>query len=527
MIIRLKNADFSENNIGSLSTWTITKSLGHGATYNGVNYVDRSAPLNATITIAEGYELGAAGVTVSMGGKAVTSGVTVNGNTITISIDVVTGNVKITVPTININTGEEDSGNTGGGNTGGEEEVIGIKLFQGYATQAELNTSQTNRVRSDFIYGPFTIKTNDGYVIRAIYKYSAEEVKSGVTVVSGEALTEYTFNESDKYCIITFCKTDANANILPTEDIIKEFSAVELKDCVFTINPTPANATVKINGTVQNSITVKTGTTVSYEVSADGYSTKTGSYKVNDDHTMNIELSEMVSGGTLDLYQGYSNTNTLDSELATRVRTDFIYGPFAIKTNDGYVIRAIYKYSAAAAKNGTEVVSASQNLTEYTCLDNSSYHVITFCKTDAAANVLPTENIVKEFSVPEANPLIAQLDLKVGQYLGNAWKPDNATRAVVGVPLNDYTSISTAGSNYVMIPLIDDDDTTSNGVFYTLGMSGSSYSTTSTNYVYKDTINIADVQAVNTDNKPIYVMFKRSDNANISISDLVDCITIN
>ncbi len=356
MIIRLKNADFSENNIGSLSTWTIAKSLGHGATYNGVNYVDRNAPLNATITIAEGYELGAAGVTVSMGGKVVTSGVTVNGNTITISIDVVTGNVKITVPTININTGEEDGGNTGGGNTG-EEEITNIKLFQGFVSGHEINTELATRVRTDAIYGPFTIKTNNGYVIRAIYSYPTAEVEDKTVqveeVVTGAALTEYTYMVENRYCYITFCKTDTNANILPTEDIIKEFL------------------------------------------------------------------------------------------------------------------------------------------------------------------------------IPEANPLIAQLDLKVGQYLSTSWNPDNMARAVVGVPLNDYTSISTAGSNYVMIPLIDDDDTTSNGVFHTLGMSGSSYSKDSTSYQYKDTINIADVQAVNTDNKPIYVMFKKSDNANINVHDLANYITIN
>ena len=111
MIIYLKGASFADSNIGTLSTWTIQRVLGDGATYSGVSYVDKDAALNATVTIADGYELGSAGVTVTMGGNSVTSGVTVDGQTITISIGSVTGNVVIKVPTVNTSTGEEDGGN--------------------------------------------------------------------------------------------------------------------------------------------------------------------------------------------------------------------------------------------------------------------------------------------------------------------------------------------------------------------------------------------------------------------------------
>ena len=107
MIITLKGADFSASNIGTLSSWRITRSLGAGATYEGVTSVDKGASFSATVTIAEGYELGAAGVTVMMGG-AVISAATINGNVITIAIAEVTGNVVIKVPTVNISTGEEE-----------------------------------------------------------------------------------------------------------------------------------------------------------------------------------------------------------------------------------------------------------------------------------------------------------------------------------------------------------------------------------------------------------------------------------
>lgn len=107
MIITLKGADFSASNIGTLNTWRITRSLGTGATYEGVTSVNKGASFTATVTIAEGYELGTAGVTVTMGGTVI-SVATVNENVITISIAEVTGNVVIKVPTVNIATGEEE-----------------------------------------------------------------------------------------------------------------------------------------------------------------------------------------------------------------------------------------------------------------------------------------------------------------------------------------------------------------------------------------------------------------------------------
>lgn len=107
MIITLKGADFSASNIGTLSSWRISRSLGAGATYEGVSSVDKGAAFSATVTLDEGYEVGAAGVTVTMGG-AVISAATVNGNVITITIAEVTGNVLIKVPTVNTAGGEEE-----------------------------------------------------------------------------------------------------------------------------------------------------------------------------------------------------------------------------------------------------------------------------------------------------------------------------------------------------------------------------------------------------------------------------------
>lgn len=108
MIITLKGANFSASNIGTLSSWRITRSLGSGATYNGVTSVDKGASFSATVTISEGYELGTAGVTVTMGGTVLSGAHSISGNVITITIAEVTGNVLIKVPTVNTATGEEE-----------------------------------------------------------------------------------------------------------------------------------------------------------------------------------------------------------------------------------------------------------------------------------------------------------------------------------------------------------------------------------------------------------------------------------
>ncbi len=112
MIIILKKADFSQSNIGTLSTWRISRSLGAGATYEGVTSVDKGAAFSATVTIAEGYDIGTAGVTVTMGGTVLSGAHSISGNVITITIAEVTGNVLIKVPTINTATGEEEEPET-------------------------------------------------------------------------------------------------------------------------------------------------------------------------------------------------------------------------------------------------------------------------------------------------------------------------------------------------------------------------------------------------------------------------------
>ena len=104
MIITIKGADFSSANIGTLSTYIISKNIGSGAAFDIPNFVDKNSSVNWTITLDEGYTFGTYSVT--MGGVEVTP--TVVDNVMTISIAEVTGNVRIVVATVNENTGEED-----------------------------------------------------------------------------------------------------------------------------------------------------------------------------------------------------------------------------------------------------------------------------------------------------------------------------------------------------------------------------------------------------------------------------------
>ena len=226
MIITLKGADFSASNIGTLSSWRISRSLGAGATYEGPTSVDKGASFSATVTLAEGYEIGTAGVTVTMGGTVLSGAHSISGNVITITIASVTGNVLIKVPTINTATGEEEEPEVPDTPVVPDDgENTELTLYQGYATGTQLDNSLNTRVRTDFIEGAFSIALNEGYVIRAIYEFTSPSVKNGTELVaSSQNLTSYTKSTTSGYSIVTICKTNASSTIAPTENIVKSFT---------------------------------------------------------------------------------------------------------------------------------------------------------------------------------------------------------------------------------------------------------------------------------------------------------------
>lgn len=97
-----------------------------------------------------------------------------------------------------------------------------------------------------------------------------------------------------------------------------------------TINPTPAEAVVKINGSEQKSIEVVKGSQVSYEVSKEGYISKSGSVTATSNQTVEVSLEAVV----LTQYQMSSDapsTATVNEEVSANVN-------ISVKTagNTGY-----------------------------------------------------------------------------------------------------------------------------------------------------------------------------------------------
>lgn len=108
----------------------------------------------------------------------------------------------------------------------------------------------------------------------------------------------------------------------------------------FTINPTPSNATVTLtaSGYTQsgNSITVLSGTKVSYTVSASGYTTKSGSKTVSYTQSLGIVLSAAGSGGTNPPSDGGSGSGGNDSYTWVEM-TNYVVKNTAISESGGAI----------------------------------------------------------------------------------------------------------------------------------------------------------------------------------------------
>lgn len=73
-----------------------------------------------------------------------------------------------------------------------------------------------------------------------------------------------------------------------------------LTNCTITINPTPAEAVVTINGVKQMSITVPYGSEVYYIVTAGGYKEQSGTVIVVESETFGVVLEEVENENTAD-----------------------------------------------------------------------------------------------------------------------------------------------------------------------------------------------------------------------------------
>lgn len=125
------------------------------------------------------------------------------------------------------------------------------------------------------------------------------EIVSTSVLMGGSDITSTALTLSNNVYTITIASVTSNVTI---NFVTKSIGSTTPTSYTFTINPTPSNAIVKINGTTRNSISVSMGTTVTYEVSATGYITQSGSKRVTADETLSIVLTQ---SGTVDTW--YTN----------------------------------------------------------------------------------------------------------------------------------------------------------------------------------------------------------------------------
>lgn len=164
----------------------------------------------------------------------------------------------------------------------------------------------------------------------------------------------------------------------------------------------------KISGiTTQETVTGYTYTPTTF--TTEGNVSVTISYTLEDiTKTTTIQVEVLSGAVDYSLVQGYWSTEA--KSLPNRVCNDaLIKGIQNIKTNTGYVIRAVYKYNqyyefpqpTASSLSGIMEAQTSTSRTDYTTLDPEGYYGVTFAKTDASSSILPTENIVQAWTYVE------------------------------------------------------------------------------------------------------------------------------
>lgn len=145
-------------------------------------------------------------------------------------------------------------------------------------------------------------------VERAIYKAKGIDFDDVINLVEAQALSEETPAIDIKALKIelkanNFYRGNPYIDVVGTllgftKEQLDEFFDTNdyryLTNCTITINPTPAEAVVTINGVKQMSITVPYGSEVYYIVTAEGYKEQSGTVIVVESETFGVELVKEV-----------------------------------------------------------------------------------------------------------------------------------------------------------------------------------------------------------------------------------------
>lgn len=373
MWFKLAGATFT-NNLGTMDS--ISKSYmmdysgltGLSASPGSVSYANDSTPdATITFTVKSGYVFKSGSKVTASGGASKTYTASADiaaGSSFTMALTGISGKVTF------VGAAELVSGGNTGGSGGSEPDTpvsppsggtttTALPLAQGYIDKGVVNNELNTRVRSDGLAsGPFSVEVNSGYLIRAIYEHTKQDLSDGGTaiVASADAKTSYSGGVTGKYYAFTFCKSNATQSLSPTESIIKSFSG--------TIVPITTSSSGGGSGSTTNP---EAGTDVTYTL-------------VQGAHVQNDK----------ELYVG-----------PNRVTTDVaIKGKFTVTVNDGYAIRAVYEYTKASGDTaGTLVLETNTSATTFTSKNANKYYGVTFTKAGDNANndIAPTEAIVKSW----------------------------------------------------------------------------------------------------------------------------------
>lgn len=333
--------------------------VGSGGTGGGT--VDPNAtltinpsPSDATVVLtATGYTQSGKSITVAKGTQ-VTYTVSKTGYITK------TGTIKVSyTQSMGVSLVTEGGSGSGGTTPPSGGDTTTLPLTQGYIDKGMVNNELTTRVRSDGLAsGAFSVEVNSGYLIRAIYEHTKQDLSDGGTaiVASADAKTSYSGGTAGKYYAFTFCKSDASKSLSPTENIIKSFSG--------TIVPITAASSGGDSGSTTNP---EAGTDVPYTL---------------------VQGAHVQNDSSL-----YNGTNRVTTPKA-------IKGKFTVTVNDGYVIRAVYEYTKESGDTeGVMVSDTSTTKTTFTSTNANKYYGVTFTKAgdNANDNIAPTENIVKSW----------------------------------------------------------------------------------------------------------------------------------
>lgn len=172
------NTTFTQS-LGTLSSlsnsWSITRNLTNFSTDSTVTSVAKNGSYSATFTLNDGCTYSSHSVT--MGGSAVTSGVTLSSDkkTLTVSISKVTGAVVITA----VATGASSGGSGGEGGSGGTY-TITYKYMSG-STEIKAATTETVSAGTSKTFSINNAPSISGYTVSSVSPTSAT-INSNTTV---------------------------------------------------------------------------------------------------------------------------------------------------------------------------------------------------------------------------------------------------------------------------------------------------------------------------------------------------------